>query len=234
MKEEWVLALMLGSLGSLHCAVMCGPLVLGMPFRKKRLWLMAVETLFYQGGRTLTYTFMGLLAGLLGSVLSLVIHQKAWNYGIGALFVLIALVHLSGKKLKFIDNSQSAVARPVSLLLAKVLKTRFWSLYAGMLNGLIPCGMVYLALGSAVHSADPLRAATFMFWFGAGTIPLMLTVSLGGIYLKQYFRFNSQKYLPWVMLLMGGLFMLRTAELGLPFVSPKHMHSHSANVAECR
>ncbi|MCY1530396.1 Cytochrome C biogenesis protein transmembrane region [compost metagenome] len=118
--------------------------------------------------------------------------------------------------------------------MGKVFGMPLWGFFAGLLNGLIPCGMVYLALATALNTATIRDGGMFMFLFGLGTVPLMLLISLGGIYLKKYIRFNSRKLVPWFMLFMGLLFAFRAANLGIPFLSPDHsMHAHAAG-AICR
>lgn len=116
-------------------------------------------------------------------------------------------------------------------LMGKVFGLKLWGLFAGMLNGLIPCGMVYLALATALNTGSTASGATFMFLFGLGTIPLMMMISLGGIFLKKYIRFNTNKLIPWFMLLMGVLFILRSADLGIPFISRVTTNSYGHTIS---
>jgi len=67
------------------------------------------------------------------------------------------------------------------------------------------CGMVYLALSTALNTANGYNGASFLFLFGLGTVTLML--SLGGIYMKKYIPFNPNKVVPWFMLFIGLLFI---------------------------
>lgn len=228
------LAFLMGLLGSLHCAVMCGPLMLSLPLQKSSQLKAAVQLLLYQFGRILVYTLLGLLVGWLGNNLLVVTNQQNLSIVIGVVLVLFAILQISGQYVQKLSALQLYMVKPISKLIGKIFGMPFWGFFAGTLNGLIPCGMVYLALATALNTATVREGAMFMLLFGLGTSPLMLLISLGGIYLKKYVRFNSQKFIPWFMVFMGLLFILRAANLGIPFISPDHsMHAH-AEGAVCK
>lgn len=224
----------MGLLGSLHCAVMCGPLMLSLPLQKNSHLKAGLQLLLYQFGRILVYTVLGLLVGLLGNSLRVVTNQQSLSIVIGMVLILFAVLQVSGRYYQKLSALQHYIVNPISKLMGRVFGMPLWGLFAGMLNGLIPCGMVYLALATALNTATVREGGMFMLLFGLGTSPLMLMISLGGIYLKKYIRFNSQKFIPWFMLFMGLLFIFRAADLGIPFLSPDHsMHAH-AEGAVCK
>ncbi|WP_316766418.1 sulfite exporter TauE/SafE family protein [Pedobacter frigiditerrae] len=227
------LAFLLGLLGSLHCAVMCGPLMLSLPLGKQNYYKSALQLLLYQFGRILVYTVLGMLAGFIGNSISLIVSQHTLSLIVGVLMVVFTALYFSKRYLKVFSNFQSKLIAPISNLMGKIYGLPLWGFVAGMLNGLIPCGMVYLALATALNTATIKDAASFMFLFGLGTTPLMLLISLGGIYLKKYIRFNPNKLIPWFMLFLGVLFIMRSAELGIPFLSPNNHLQHSGHVVEC-
>lgn len=227
------LAFLLGLLGSLHCAVMCGPLMLSLPLPKQNYFKAALHLLLYQLGRVLMYTLMGVLVGFLGESLSLVVSQNTLSLILGLLLVLFTVLYFSKSYLKVFNSFQSKLIAPIANLMGKVYSLPFWGFFAGLLNGIIPCGMVYLALATALNTASVKDAGVFMFLFGLGTTPLMLLISLGGIYLKKYIRFNPNKLVPWFMLFLGVLFIMRSAELGIPFISPAIHAQHPGHVANC-
>jgi sulfite exporter TauE/SafE len=228
------LAFLLGLMGSLHCAVMCGPLMLSLPLPRQNYLASALQLLLYQFGRILVYTIMGIVAGLIGNSISLIVSQQTLSLIVGLLMVLFTVLYFSKRYLKVFNAFQSKLISPISTLMGKIYGLPFWGFFAGMLNGLIPCGMVYLALATALNTASVKNAASFMFLFGLGTTPLMLLVSLGGIYLKKYIRFNPNKLIPWFMLFLGVLFIMRSAELGIPFLSPALHITLKGNVMECQ
>ncbi|KQC00625.1 hypothetical protein AQF98_08030 [Pedobacter sp. Hv1] len=224
----------MGLLGSLHCAVMCGPLMLSLPLQKASYWHSAGQLLAYQLGRIMIYTLLGLLVGWVGSSFSVFASQETLSLTIGIVLILFTVLQLSGRYHKRLSLIQLKMVSPISSLMGKLFGKPFWGFFAGMLNGLIPCGMVYLALSTALNTASLQGGAIFMFLFGLGTTPLMMLISLGGIYLKKYIRFNTQKLVPWLMLFVGTLFILRAAALGIPFLSPNTTHHVHGKVEVCK
>lgn len=214
------LAFLMGFLGSLHCAVMCGPLMLSMPFPKNSYFKSAIQVISYQLGRILVYVLLGIFVGWVGSSFTIFVNQKLLSLSIGIVLVSFTVLQFSGYYVKRFNTMQSFILKPVSTLMGKIFKLPFFSFFAGMLNGLIPCGMVYLALATALNLASIKGAASFMFLFGVGTTPLMLMITLSGTYLKKYIPFNTQKLIPWFMFFMGVLLILRSADLGISFFSP--------------
>jgi len=91
----------------------------------------------------------------------------------------------------------------------------------GLLNGLLPCGLVYLALAGAVVSSGPFEGAFYMFFFGLGTMPVLLAVTLAGNVIGLKFRNLVKKLIPYLILIIGILFILRGLNLGIPYISPK-------------
>jgi len=228
------LAFLMGLLGSLHCAVMCGPLMLSLPLQKASLFKSAMQLLLYQLGRILIYTLLGVLVGWIGNSFTVFANQEILSLTIGLLLVIFTILHLSGHQLKGLNNLQQQIITPLSRLMGKFYGLPIWGFFAGLLNGLLPCGMVYLALATALNTASLQGGANFMFLFGLGTMPLMLMISLGGIYLKKYISFNTQKLVPYFMLFMGALLILRSADLGIPFLSPNNNTPKHTSVAECK
>jgi len=227
------LAFLMGLFGSLHCAVMCGPLMLSLPIEKRNIWNAGLSLLLYQTGRILSYTLMGGIAGWFGSTFSLIANQKTLSIVIGILLIVFTLLQFSSYCSKKLSTFQFKLINPISKLMGKLFGLPLWEFFAGMLNGIIPCGMVYLSLATAVNSASAINGFQFMFLFGLGTLPLLMMISLGGIYLKKYIRFNTKKLIPWFMLFMGILLLLRSAELGIPFLSPNSGLNFGSTV-DCR
>ena len=93
--------------------------------------------------------------------------------------------------------------------------------FIGTLNGLLPCGLVYLAVAGASATSGPAEGAAYMAFFGAGTLPVMLTVIVAGNFISVNIRNHIRKTMPFVILLIGILFILRGLNLGIPYVSPE-------------
>ena len=90
---------------------------------------------------------------------------------------------------------------------------------SGLLNGLLPCGLVYIALAGAVAAGDVFSGMSYMFVFGMGTFPMMLMISLSGKYFKPLW-FNYHRVLSIFLWILALLFILRGLNLGIPYVSP--------------
>src|SRR5690606_1097358 len=100
-------------------------------------------------------------------------------------------------------------------------KTGVFSLFIlGMLNGLLPCGMVYIALLGAVSSGNHFSGSLFMAAFGMGTIPMMMSISLTGSLVGVRFKKLLFNATPVIACLVGGLLILRGLNLDIPYVSP--------------
>ncbi|WP_431209535.1 sulfite exporter TauE/SafE family protein [Puia sp. P3] len=207
----WVLsAFLLGLVSSMHCVGMCGPLVLSLPLQGFSGIRRRAAVFGYHLGRIGVYGVMGVAAGLLGRSVRLAGFQQALSIfaGVGILFVA------AGRK---------GVRMPGLFSLA----ARLWRwesavkfLVLGMANGLLPCGMVYLALAAAVSLSDVWDAVAFMVFYGLGTLPLLLGVSYFGRYIGVSVRGRMRKVFPLVVASVGVLLILRGLGIGIPFVSP--------------
>lgn len=210
---------MSGLAGSLHCAGMCGPLVLALPPLLGRTGAQFAGKLACNAGRIGTYAILGLLFGLFGQLLGLAGFQRWVSLAAGAA-ILLSLLALP------LRGATNLIARPVNSLkfaLGKLLKAR--SLPAqfgcGALNGLLPCGLVYVAAAAAAATGDALGGLQYMTLFGLGTLPMMLAMALAGQKLQLVLRFKLQRLLSVSLAILGALLLLRGMALGIPYLSPK-------------
>jgi len=90
----------------------------------------------------------------------------------------------------------------------------------GLLNGLLPCGLVYIAVAGALATGSVLEGVLYMFLFGLGTAPLLLATALIGNLSTAKIRNQLSKAIPYVVVVVGVLFILRGANLGIPYISP--------------
>lgn len=211
------LAFGMGILGSLHCAGMCGPLALmfSNQNRKGPRWL---PGLLYNGGRTLSYMALGLIFGGIGTVFFFADVQKSVSVILGLLMVLSFLFSIN------IDSAISnsiwgrKIYQPVRNSLQKLMSRseRYPSLIIGMVNGLLPCGMVYLALAGALTMGGLLESSLFMMFFGLGTLPMMFLLSSGLRFFPIRWRLGFQRVLPVVTLLFGLFLIFRGFSVYLP------------------
>lgn len=231
--EYAIPALLLGMGGSLHCVGMCGPLMFGSLLGKNGHGFRMQDFLRYHSGRIAVYAIWGLMFGFIGtSVKWFGIQQNiSLSLGIGILAVLL-LVKLFPKAEKMI--SVAILPRFIRAQLIPYLNARFRasSFMAGLLNGLLPCGLVYVALAGATASQDPFRGAGFMVFFGMGTLPLLAALLLLGKGLQMSVRQQMIKWYPVMIGCMALLLILRGLDQG-NMLSPslfagKHLVVHCA------
>ncbi|MEI2271989.1 sulfite exporter TauE/SafE family protein [Sphingobacterium sp. ML3W] len=212
-------AFFMGLFGSIHCAVMCGPLIFVIEGRQGLSWAVFLNKVLYQLGRVLTYGSLGFLMGTMGTFAQVQGWQRALSWITGVILVLIAVVQLIGKNNRTIASLQTRSVQPVVRLLSKWLYKPGGSFIAGVLNGLLPCGMVYMALMSAMNADSSQQSFLFMLCFGLGTIPLLFLFSFLGNFSRS-FKIGFSKWIPLLYFLLGIWFILRGANLDIPYLSP--------------
>jgi integral membrane protein len=230
-----VLAFTLGLFGSLHCVGMCGPIALLIPLQRQHKGFRSLQLGAYFIGKTLAYTLMGLLFGLVGEGIFIAEYQQEFSIFAGLLMILMGLFSLLHLRVKGLGNP---LLKGFSLLknaLGKQLskKTLTSSLSIGFLNGFLPCGLVYTALFGALAMGNWWGSMIYMTAFGVGTIPLMLLLILLGDFLPLALRRRLNQWLPLVVILVGILFILRGLGLGIPYLSPADTHLILHPKADC-
>ncbi len=222
------LAFFTGLLGSVHCLGMCGPLAFSVPSAHAGSWRLLLDKTLYQVGRMISYSVLGLLVGLLGRQLWMAGFQRGISLFSGLFIAAIALSQLFRVQL-----FTGFVTTPVSRLLNYALRRKAGHLVIGMLNGLLPCGFVTLALAGALTEGSPAAAAAYMAFFGLGTVPLMLIATLGIGAMGPLLRRKLNRVVPYLALTLGIWFLLRGMELNVPYLSPKASPS-PGEVMDCR
>lgn len=215
-------ALGLGFASGFHCLGMCGPIALSLGLSKKQQVNFHLQNLTYQFGRILTYSFLGAIVGIVGEGFQLAGFQKYISILAGILLITMALFSFGGDFTSKIPAISNALLK-VKINLGKLLrKTDYSSRFlTGILNGFLPCGMVYMALTASLAAGGIWQSASFMVFFGLGTFPFMFAAVLFGNILNATVRNKILKIVPIFMLILGALFILRGMELGIPYISPK-------------
>ena len=103
----------------------------------------------------------------------------------------------------------------------------------GMLNGLLPCGLVYLALAGAALAGSGSGGMTYMLFFGLGTLPAMMLAPLVGQWIQQRFSFDLNKVYPFFLGILGLIFILRGLNLGIPVLSPELLIDANGPIPDC-
>jgi uncharacterized protein len=221
-------AMILGAAGSLHCAGMCGPLCILIPVQGRQGLSKFLSLFSYQLGRVSTYASIGLLIGLAGRQFYVAGYQQLFSILLGLLVVTLSIVYFIGSRYShkgFFRSYYSLVQRMLMYFIQKSNQSSAPFLF-GIMNGLLPCGMVYMAALASISLASPLNSMLFMVFFGAGTIPAMMLAAYAGQTLKLRFGFSPVKILPFFMIATGCLLVLRGMNLGIPFLSPEVVSTH--------
>jgi sulfite exporter TauE/SafE len=215
--DYWT-AIVLGLVGSLHCAGMCGPLALALPNAAVSTPGYVAGRLAYNLGRVTTYCLLGVVFGVLGKTLLLAGIQRWVSIALG-LALLTGL--FASRRLAWWQPVTACVQRLKSGMSALLRRRSFAALTAlGLLNGLLPCGLVYVAGAGAIATGGVLSGVIYMAAFGAGTVPMMLAISLSGKLIPVSIRLKLVKVIPVSVFLLAMLLILRGMALGIPYVSP--------------
>jgi len=236
---EFGVMLGLGLLSSLHCAQMCGPIVVAYslasiqgtsPLRPGRRWQQLPGHLAYNAGRILTYCALGAVAGLAGQSMTWMgrlagLSQTA-SLIAGVLMILGGIAMLGWlPKLAALGQSSAAVTsrflRPLRALLSSPdLGHRF---ALGLALGLLPCGLVYAALMKSLSAGSVPAAALDMLAFGLGTAASLLAIGL----LSTSFRGNLARWGSQIaagaVIAMGAVLLWRAS---MPVVTCMGAHGH--------
>lgn len=161
--------------------------------------------------------------------------QQKMSIFIGIAMILIVLIpekvfanyNFSKPVYKIIANIKSNLGKQFK-------KKSYKSLFTiGLLNGFLPCGMVYVALFGAIAMQSAGFGVLYMLLYGLGTIPLMTIVVYIHSLLKLPFRNKIQKAIPYVAVIIGVLFILRGLGLGIPYLSPSNMSLFVQGTPNC-
>lgn len=218
-------AFILGLISSLHCIGMCGPIAMMLPVDRKNEAKRVAQIITYHLGRLSAYAIIGLIFGLLGRGFFLAGIQQKMSIFIGLAMIIVVLIP---EKI----FAQYNFSKPVYKIIAKIKSSlgsqfkskTYKSIYTiGLLNGFLPCGMVYIALFGAIAMQSASFGVLYMLLFGLGTVPLMTIVVYVNSLIRTPFRNKIQKAIPYAAVIIGVLFILRGLGLGIPYISPSNM-----------
>lgn len=221
----------LGLFGSLHCVGMCGPLALALPAPFAKRSKQITSSLFYNAGRVVTYSLLGLLFGLIGKSFSLTGFQQIFSIIAGSSMLMLTVLYFVFKK-SYQPQWFQDFTWKIQSLIAALLQKQTGSFWVGMANGLLPCGMVYAAVAGALVSNSVINAALFMASFGFATVPALLLLMLFGSGIPIHVRIKLRKLTPLVMMAVAALLILRGMNLGIPYISPQ-FHTAAAETINC-
>lgn len=197
---------------------MCGPIAMSLPSSEGGFTNELIHKTLYNGGRVFTYSVMGGIFGLLGHGISLAGLQRPLSVFLGIMVILGA----SLPALSEAGIQRFAPVRSFFGWLQSKLKQQFnnrglstmWTV--GVLNGLLPCGFVYVGLASSLTTGSVLSGMSFMALFGAGTLPAMMVMSVAPKLISLEMRRRLNRYLPMLAMLLGAYLIYRGLLMGAP------------------
>jgi len=199
-------AALMGLVGSLHCVGMCGPFALSCGGR-------ASHVAAWQAGKLVTYSALGAVAGFTGAVLP----GPAW---LPQIFSAVLIVWFGAAMAGLLPEPTVQLPGLTRFATRAAGKRDVGSrLVFGAANGLLPCGLVYAALGLAIASGEAATGALAMIAFGLGTVPLLTTVAFSAHrILHQHPR--ARRALA-VVATLAGLWVVASRGSGMPM---PHLH----------
>jgi len=225
------LAFTMGLMSSFHCIGMCGPIALALPVQKGNKVQQLSGLSVYNFGRTSTYAILGVILGSVGSSLSWIGYLRYLSVFSGILMLAYVLwpAHLDSYFhpppfwQKFIQLLKKRMAE-----MLRSRKLQSWFLL-GILNGLLPCGLVYMALISSVATGSAVNGGLFMLLFGIGTLPAMMAVGFFRQWFTVSLRTSMRKLTPVVLVAAGILLIAR----GLLIQHPENNSADSNGITIC-
>jgi hypothetical protein len=201
---------------------MCGPIALALPVNQKSPAQALVGRLLYNGGRIIMYALLGLLFGTIGQSIAFTTSQQNLSILIGVgmlvLFILPAALTKKLDPISPIARFTSRIKQQFALLFTRKSYKALFGL--GLLNGLLPCGLVYVALAGTVAMGSSVYGMAYMALFGLGTAPMMFAVSLTSQLVTPSIRFKLTKVAPVFTVVLACLLIIRGLNLNIPMLSP--------------
>ncbi|WP_298392537.1 sulfite exporter TauE/SafE family protein [Flavobacterium sp.] len=228
-------AFIFGLVSSLHCIGMCGPIAMMLPVDRNNPAKKVMQILLYQIGRLSAYATLGLVFGVLGRGFYMAGMQQSISIFVGIFMIIIAVVperifmkyNFSKPVYKLLSNVKTNLGNQFKRRTPDALFT------IGLLNGFLPCGLVYAALFGAIAMQNITLGVSYMVLYGLGTIPMMSAVVYISMFLSTSIRSKIQKVIPMVIVIIGTLFILRGLGLDIAYISPGNLSLFVQANANC-
>jgi sulfite exporter TauE/SafE len=237
---------LLGAFG--HCIGMCGGIVIAYSSAKiDNKWsnlMQSIAHLTYSFGRITTYVILGAMFGALGGVVQFSGAATATLTIIAGIFMILAGLSLLGK-LEFLTKLEHSFSKSkwYQEVFREVLRSKsLYSFYIlGLLNGLLPCGLVYFFAVTAASTGSPLWGAVVMFIFGISTIPALFSL---GFFTQLLNRGSLRKNMMNLASIIVILFGIYTIYRGYDFIEnpdksvlnccedEKHLHEDNSTTLQ--
>ncbi len=202
-------AFVIGLAGSLHCLGMCSPLIMAVTsFKKPYIYIRVL----YNAGRITMYGVLGMAVSAFGSLFNMTGFQSILSISLGVILVTIGLTgtRLMGR-IPFLSSTIQQITIVTKNLFSEILKEKKVLSYflLGMLNGMLPCGLTYLALTYCLILPYYGSGFLFMLFFGLGTLPVMLGFTSIVKYLIEHYHLSLPRFSTISMIVLGALLIAR-------------------------
>jgi len=231
----YLTALTIGIMGSLHCVGMCGPIALAVPLKSNSTGYSYLGSFNYLFGKAITYSLLGLFSGAFAKMIELTGFQRYISVFTGILVLIIFFF----QKI----STYNLGIEKLNLIWVTLLKAQFnrfikeknliSAFFIGLINGLLPCGLVCIALAAAAGAGGWWQSMGYMFIFGIGTMPLLFVLMIFKGRLSISLRGFFQKAIPTFTIALAVLLIVRGLNLGIPYFSPKIITAKHKKTIEC-
>jgi sulfite exporter TauE/SafE len=219
----YLTAVTIGLMGSLHCVGMCGPIAMAVPLNNHGQGYRILGSFNYLLGKAITYSLLGLFSGTFAKMIELTGFQRYMSLFTGVLILLIFMLQKFGNGIFGLERLNYQWVALLKQQFNKFLKEKnlLSAFLIGLVNGVLPCGLVYIALAGAVGAGGWSQSMFYMFLFGFATMPLMFVLMIFKGKLSSSYKGLFQKISPAFTIILATLLIIRGLNLGIPYFSPK-------------
>ena len=215
------LSFITGVLGSFHCIGMCGGfpiLISGASGHKRNI----SGQLLYNFGRVFTYFFLGVLVGALGFMIKEMEPMLGFQVGLTVvlgLVIILAGLQMTGLvgegRIPGFSSFYTLLKNTMASFLKRKGKTAAFSL--GVMNGFLPCPLVYGFLLVSLTAGSPHKSGLMMLAMGLGTVPAVFLVAAVHRHVSPYLRSRLSRTVPGILIIIFGVITVARAVLPTGF-----------------
>jgi sulfite exporter TauE/SafE len=201
-------AFMMGLAGSFHCFGMCSPLIVASTRGKGQAF---TRRIYYNGGRIFVYAIQGAVVSSIGLVFEFAGIQQWVSVVLGAGLILMGILGITSFRMPLISNGLHRFTSWLKIKFTKFLSVRTMksTIVLGSLNGILPCGLTYIALAYCVTLATPADGFIFMTFFGMGTLPVMLGAAGGMQWIINRLKITTRTITTMTVIVIGSMLVAR-------------------------
>jgi uncharacterized protein len=172
----------------------------------------------YNVGRVFTYAVLGTIVAGLGMALPDRNYQNLLSIILGIALLLIAFGGIRNINVPVITTMMQSLSGRLKNLFGRYLnqKNHASVFILGSINGLLPCGLTFLALTYCLTLQRPIDGFNFMLLFGVGTLPIMLGFTSILQFIAKRFHFDMQNLTTGMLILSGVALIARVFIVHLP------------------